>query len=236
MNLIINQKLVRNKENYLNKISIKIVCILLFVLTLSCNQATQKRENIKKSSFSTHKYFSHLKNKNGDTSYIETLLKNESYSLLVKTKTINTYLKESYVFNFDNVIDQKLCFFRDNKLLKEITYSPWILDVECCNGNNIMLLENVLYKVSIIKKNNSWIYAIHGSGISGTQTEYLGLFTPNGNLIWYQYISYLAMKVVKSEHYPFEVSGDIDSALNVYNLSTDDLFAPYLEKDIETKK
>jgi len=206
--------------------------ILFLLLVVSCNQNTS---NIKitnnKSSFDV-KTFTQTLSKNTkkcDTCYLETTIINNEYSLIVKTRVVNITLSENYIFNFDNVIEQKLLFFHNNKLLKEIVYSPLFLNAETVNGNEIMLLENVLYRVSIVRNNDNWIYQIFGGGITASQTEYVGLFTPEGNIIWYQYLS-STVPILRSV--PNEMSGDIDSALKKHNITTNELLNPYIVKKI----
>lgn len=147
-------------------------------------------------------------------------ISNDGYLLNVKS----FYKKE--IVNFKNeridkvVLKQELLFLLRGKELNKFEYPVKKLKVINKKGNTFEVQENFIYEISIINGQNSWLYKITGNGASDRQSEFNGLYSAEGKLLWSSYASN------NSKNPAVKVFGDLDKVMKKFNISETQIDAP----------
>lgn len=135
--------------------------------------------------------------------------------LIISTKIINdSLLSGNLVLDF-KVIQQQLQFYKNDTEINTFLFNPQKIEISTVHIKKCTVLENVINEVSILQGKNGWLYYINGGGITGNQTEYSGLFTPEGQLIYYSYSTSRNKGILGV---PNELKGNLDSTLNKYGI------------------
>jgi len=135
--------------------------------------------------------------------------------LVIKTTVIiDSLLSCDLVLDF-KVIKQQLQFYKNNTKINTFFFNPQKVEISTIHIKKCIVFENIISEISVLQGRNGWLYKISGWGITGNQTEYSGLFTSEGQLIYYSY------STSRNKHIPGvpnERKGNLDSILNKYGI------------------
>jgi hypothetical protein len=135
--------------------------------------------------------------------------------LIVKTTIIyDSLLSCNLVLDF-KVIKQQLQFYKNDTEVNSFHFNPKKVNISTSHIKKCIVFENIISEISILQGRDGWLYEITGCGITGNQTEYSGLFTPEGQLIYYSYSTSRNKHVLGV---PNELKGNLNSTLNKYGI------------------
>lgn len=135
--------------------------------------------------------------------------------LIVKTTIIyDSLLSCNLVLDF-KVLKQQLQFYKNENEISTFLFNPQKVDISTSHIKKCIVFENIISEISILQGKYGWLYEISGWGITGNQTEYSGLFTPEGQLIYYSYSTSRNKDVLGV---PNELKGNLDSTLTKYGI------------------
>lgn len=143
---------------------------------------------------------------------------NELNSLLVKSlyKDGKYYLKGDLIDKL--VFEQEIQFLFEDNVLKKFDFPVQKLTIDTGGTSLIKIQENIVNSISIVKGEKGWIYQIYGGGILPNQTEFYGLYSPIGELLWYSYTTYQNYKKIQPG-FSNEGYGNLDNILEKYKIS-----------------
>ena len=144
-----------------------------------------------------------------------TLVNFGEFKLVVKTTIIYDSLLSCNLVLNNKVISQQLHFYKNNSETSNYKFDPRKVEVSMLHIKKCKVFENIITEISVLQGRNGWIYEISGSGITGNQTEYTGLLTPEGHLIYY---SYSASRNKNVRGVPNEQKGDLNTTLKKYGI------------------
>lgn len=135
--------------------------------------------------------------------------------LIIKTTIIyDSLLSCNLVLDF-KVNKQQLQFYKNGTEINTFLFNPKKVDISTIHIKKCTVNENIISEISILQGRNGWLYYINGGGITGNQTEYSALFTPEGQLIYYSYSTSRNKDVLGV---PNELKGNLDSTLTKYGI------------------
>jgi hypothetical protein len=152
----------------------------------------------------------------------------KNYSLKVQSTMQNSRI-ESTDSNFFNpiVLKQQIFFCYNGKVIKEVDYPVNKIRLKITNGKSIEIQENVLVNIGIAEGTNGSLYVLKGNGGCNSCTEFIGLFSLEGELLWY---SYATTRNV------FGSFGDSKKVLDKYNIPESIVFSNMKYKNITVYK
>ncbi len=110
------------------------------------------------------------------------------YTLVVKT----LYNKDSVSVDEPNLFNpicfsQELIFMFKDSITKRILQSVKKIKQKTYNGRELLMLENVITDIGIVIGKKGVLFAINGYGGCNSCSEYYGLYSLDGNLLFYSY-------------------------------------------------
>ena len=144
--------------------------------------------------------------------------------LIIKTTVIYDSLLSDNLFFDHKVIKQQLEFYKNDTLIRTFLFNPRKIVIRTSHIKKISVFENIISEVSVLQGKNGWLYEISGGGVTLNQTEYFGLFTPEGKCLFYSYSPALNKHV---RGLPYDKGkGNLDSSINKYGIDLNLFFHP----------
>ena len=137
------------------------------------------------------------------------------YKLVINTTIIYDSLLSCNLILDYKIIGQQIHFYKDDIETASFKFNPQKVEVSTVHIKHCKVFENTIIDISVLQGSNGWLYEIIGAGITGNQTEYNALFTPEGYLLYYSY-STSRNKTVRGV--PNELKGNLVKTLKEYGI------------------
>lgn len=204
------------------------IAIVLFVVTVfmlfSCNKKSRDNATSESGKSSNTSLTKGESQTNRITSKVDKVV-NEQNSLLVKS----VYKDGEYYLNGDLIdklaFEQEILFLFEDNVLKKFDYPVQSLTIDTGGTNLVKIQENIITSISVVTGKKGWIYRVCGAGVLPNQTEFYGLYSPVGELLWYSYTTYQNFKKTQPG-FPDEGYGDLDSVLEAYKITESEFNQP----------
>lgn len=169
-----------------------------------------------------------LKKFTDDTNILTNEICEDSYCLKVNSFYDNRGVLDNKMLFKLGVDKQTLSFFVNKKCIKKINYPVNFITVKVEKNKTRRIQENVIYEISIIKNNKKWFYKVSGFGVMHNQSEFYGIYSPKGEMIWGNYTTNHNHKGD-----PFKIYGDINKFYKVNDFNDESLNKPFKKVEIK---
>ena len=143
---------------------------------------------------------------------------NQQYKLSIESSFVKEVIDTPSVLFNVCVLSQVMIFSSKDSIFSKVKYPVRFFSIKTKSKKDIIIQENNIYEVSIVKGDKGWFYKISGGSILNTQSEFYGVYSPTGKLLWYSYTSYQNLKKTPSD-LPDEGYGDIDKVFEEYGVA-----------------
>ena len=137
------------------------------------------------------------------------------YKLVINTTIIYDSLLSCNLILDYKIIGQRIHFYKGAIETTSFIFNPQKVKVSTVHIKHCKVFENTINNISVLQGRKGWLYEINGAGVTGNQTEYIALFTPEGHLLYYSYSTY-RNKTVRGV--PHELKGNLDKTLKEYGI------------------
>lgn len=143
-------------------------------------------------------------------------------------ENVNPTVHNDQLLFFTGVKYQRLHFYKDGRLIGKSDYPVQFLDLKKAQEGAFKIQENVIYEVAVIKGKDDWFYKISGNGLLQSQSEFYGVYSKEGSLLWCNYLTERGF-----EGDPNKSVGDLDRFFTDHHFTDDTFNCPVKKIEID---
>lgn len=179
------------KNQLLLKSAIVITVYICFICCIGPNNRNKKNipniqeyESKNQENVGPASQYKQLKSVDSIFSYFR-YVSHDHYALGINTICYNDSVNadETNIFN-PIVLKQELYFLKNNRIISERESVSHKISQSISHGEEMEMLENVIYEIGVIHRKEKPIFVVYGYGGCNSCTEYFGYYSMDGKLLW----------------------------------------------------